>query len=151
MASATATRFGLSRGLLGLQYDQINESESESESTKMTFMSSHTCLVALLTSANCSGFAPLLYGSTLLTVTDGVTVFAFCTRSSIFSLISLAGTFPITSRVPPTITIFVTSRLSSWRTSSIMSPMSSSVAPDFLRMAIVSIPTAETSRDKLFL
>ena len=30
MASATATRFGLSRGLLGLQYDQINESESES-------------------------------------------------------------------------------------------------------------------------
>ena len=32
MASATATRFGLSRGLLGLQYDQINESESESES-----------------------------------------------------------------------------------------------------------------------
>ena len=26
--SATATRFGLSRGLLGLQYDQINESES---------------------------------------------------------------------------------------------------------------------------
>ena len=32
MASATATRFCLSRGLLGLQYDQINESESESES-----------------------------------------------------------------------------------------------------------------------
>ena len=32
VASATATRFGLSRGLLGLQYDQINESESESES-----------------------------------------------------------------------------------------------------------------------
>ena len=30
VASATATRFGLSRGLLGLQYDQINESESES-------------------------------------------------------------------------------------------------------------------------
>ena len=28
VASATATRFGLSRGLLGLQYDQINESES---------------------------------------------------------------------------------------------------------------------------
>ena len=27
VASATATRFGLSRGLLGLQYDQINESE----------------------------------------------------------------------------------------------------------------------------
>ena len=58
--------------------------------------------------------------------------------------------FSITSRVPPTITIFVTSRLSSWRTSSIMSPMSSSVAPDFLRMAIVSIPTAETSLNKLF-
>ena len=32
VASATATRFGLSRGLLVLQYDQINESESESES-----------------------------------------------------------------------------------------------------------------------
>ena len=29
VASATATIFGLSRGLLGLQYDQINESESE--------------------------------------------------------------------------------------------------------------------------
>ena len=29
VASATATRFGLSRGLLGLQYDKINESESE--------------------------------------------------------------------------------------------------------------------------
>ena len=52
--------------------------------------------------------------------------------------------------MPPTITIFVTSRLSSWRTSSIMSPMSSSVAPDFLRTAIVTIPTAETSRNKLF-
>ena len=33
VASATATRFGLSRGLLGLQYDKINESESESESS----------------------------------------------------------------------------------------------------------------------
>ena len=32
VASATATKFGLSRGLLGLQYDQINASESESES-----------------------------------------------------------------------------------------------------------------------
>ena len=32
VASATATTFGLSRGLLGLQYDQINASESESES-----------------------------------------------------------------------------------------------------------------------
>ena len=32
VASATATRFGLSRGLLGLQYDQINESESEKKS-----------------------------------------------------------------------------------------------------------------------
>ena len=30
VASATATKFGLSRGLLGLQYDQINASESES-------------------------------------------------------------------------------------------------------------------------
>ena len=27
VASATVTRFGLSKGLLGLQYDQINESE----------------------------------------------------------------------------------------------------------------------------
>ena len=35
VASATATRFGLSRGLLGLQYDQINESESESESESL--------------------------------------------------------------------------------------------------------------------
>ena len=32
VASATATKFGLSRGLLGLQYDQINASESESTS-----------------------------------------------------------------------------------------------------------------------
>ena len=32
VASATATKFGLSRGLLNLQYDQINASESESES-----------------------------------------------------------------------------------------------------------------------
>ena len=37
VASATATRFGLSRGLLGLQYDQINESESESESFVLCF------------------------------------------------------------------------------------------------------------------
>ena len=29
VASAIATRFGLSRGLLVLQYDQINKSESE--------------------------------------------------------------------------------------------------------------------------
>ena len=36
VASATATRFGLSRGLLGLQYNQINESESESESCIQT-------------------------------------------------------------------------------------------------------------------
>ena len=42
VASATATRFGLSRGLLGLQYDQINESESESESE------SNTCCVKKL-------------------------------------------------------------------------------------------------------
>ena len=32
VAFATATRFGLSRGLLGLKYDRINYSESESES-----------------------------------------------------------------------------------------------------------------------
>ena len=31
VAFATATKFGLSRGLLALQYDQINASESESE------------------------------------------------------------------------------------------------------------------------
>ena len=31
VASATGTKFGLSRGLLGLQYDQINASESEYE------------------------------------------------------------------------------------------------------------------------
>ena len=31
VASATATNFGLSRGLLGLQYDKINASESESD------------------------------------------------------------------------------------------------------------------------
>ena len=41
VASATATRFGLSRGLLGLQYDQINESESESESAFL-----HACMSA---------------------------------------------------------------------------------------------------------
>ena len=31
VASATATRNGLSRGLLGLKYDQINYSDSDSE------------------------------------------------------------------------------------------------------------------------
>ena len=30
VASATATRYGLSRGLLGLKYDQINYSDSDS-------------------------------------------------------------------------------------------------------------------------
>ena len=49
---------------------------------------------------------PLLHGSTLLTVTDGVTVFAFCTRSPMFSLISWVGTFHSISQVAPTITIF---------------------------------------------
>ena len=38
VASATATRFGLSRGLLGLQYDQINESESESALSTQLFV-----------------------------------------------------------------------------------------------------------------
>ena len=38
LASATATRFGLSRGLLGLQYEQINESESESESGLVSYV-----------------------------------------------------------------------------------------------------------------
>ena len=32
VASATATRYGLSRGLLGLKYDQINYSDSDSDS-----------------------------------------------------------------------------------------------------------------------
>ena len=88
---------------------------------------------------------PLLHGSTLLTVTDGVTVFAFCTRSSIFSLISWFGTFPTISRVPPMITIFLTSRLSARHTSSITTPMSSSVALDFLRTMIFSFPLADIS------
>ena len=83
---------------------------------------------------------PLLHGSTLLTVTDGVTVFAFCTRSSIFSLISWVGTFPTSSRVPPTITLFLTYRLSARHTYSIITPMSSSVAPDFLRTMNLSFP-----------
>ena len=30
VASATATRYGLSRGLLGLKYDRINNSDSDS-------------------------------------------------------------------------------------------------------------------------
>ena len=38
VASATATKFGLSRGLLGLQYDKINASESESESELVKFL-----------------------------------------------------------------------------------------------------------------
>ena len=33
VASATATRYGLSRGLLGLEYDRINISDSDSETT----------------------------------------------------------------------------------------------------------------------
>ena len=32
VASATATRYGLSRGLLGRKYDQINYSDSDSDS-----------------------------------------------------------------------------------------------------------------------
>ena len=32
VASATATRYGLSRGILGLKYDQINYSDSHSDS-----------------------------------------------------------------------------------------------------------------------
>ena len=54
VASATATRFGLSRGLLGLQYDQINESESESESESVQRSGGdgyHTPRVGLLYSA----------------------------------------------------------------------------------------------------
>ena len=43
VASATATRIGLSRGLLGLQYDQINESESESESCSPSFTPTLPC------------------------------------------------------------------------------------------------------------
>ena len=34
MASATATRYGLSRGLLGLEYDRINISDSDSDSKR---------------------------------------------------------------------------------------------------------------------
>ena len=42
VASATATRFGLSRGLLGLQYDQINESESVDIKNRVTaYFSGH--------------------------------------------------------------------------------------------------------------
>ena len=36
VASATATRYGLSRGLLGLKYDQINYSDSDSDSDSRT-------------------------------------------------------------------------------------------------------------------
>ena len=35
VASATATRYGLSRGLLGLKYDQINYSDSDSDSDSL--------------------------------------------------------------------------------------------------------------------
>ena len=35
IASATATRYGLSRGLLGLKYDQINYSDSDSCSNRV--------------------------------------------------------------------------------------------------------------------
>ena len=49
VASATATRFGLSRGLLGLQYDQINESESESDVQCTTAFDVHQGLVAVST------------------------------------------------------------------------------------------------------
>ena len=35
VASATATRYGLSRGLLGLKYDQIHYSDSDSERSGM--------------------------------------------------------------------------------------------------------------------
>ena len=38
VASATATRYGLSRGLLGLKYDQINYSDSDSDSADMHIM-----------------------------------------------------------------------------------------------------------------
>ena len=32
VASATSTRYGLSRGILGLEYDRINISDSDSDS-----------------------------------------------------------------------------------------------------------------------
>ena len=65
------------------------------------------------------------------------------------------GTFPIISRVPPTITIWLTSQLSARHTSSIISPMSLSVAPDLLRTVIgLLFPPVDvsswTSRNKLF-
>ena len=42
VASATATRYGLSRGLLGLKYDQINYSDSDSDSVML-------CAIFLIT------------------------------------------------------------------------------------------------------
>ena len=50
VASATATNFGLSRGLMGLQYDQINASESEPESCeckKITFAANSPEMIRL--------------------------------------------------------------------------------------------------------
>ena len=36
VASATATRYGLSRGILGLKYDQINYSDYDSDSSRLS-------------------------------------------------------------------------------------------------------------------
>ena len=58
VASATATRFGLSRGLLGLQYDQINASESESESDRARILKTLLLKDVLL---NCEYCTKCLY------------------------------------------------------------------------------------------
>ena len=44
VASATATRYGLSRGLLGLEYDRINISDSDSDSGIVcTYVGEYVC------------------------------------------------------------------------------------------------------------
>ena len=56
MASATATRYGLSRGILSLKYDRINNSDSESDSDSANnlvfrFMPRHDSSVLMLVNA----------------------------------------------------------------------------------------------------
>ena len=57
----TATRFALSRGLLGLQYDQINESESESESVV-----SLSCFSLFFTTDRCGSVLVSIVGHTVV-------------------------------------------------------------------------------------
>ena len=45
VASATATRYGLSIGLLGLEYDQINISDSDSDSDSESIHNKKTRIV----------------------------------------------------------------------------------------------------------